>query len=182
MTLLNPDQAKQILQLRFLIARAAQKDSLRWWDDDSLTPAGGFLFKRLFMNAPEAAGRKLAIAAAKARYHAAFNGEDHMLHLFRLDLAGEVENVLNTIPLTTLSIPDRPITILDGLRQDMDRITGDPTPFQVIAERANSRLEIQVADKEIHSNPLKLAQIFAWASLRGEPGAPIFPYIVIHHD
>ncbi len=183
MSTLNADQIKQIVQLRLLIARAAQKDSLHWWDDDSLTAAGGFLLGRLFMNAPEAASRRLAITAAESRYQAAFSGEDHLLHLFRLDLAGNIEKIFGTVPLVTLSIPDLPIAGLDDLRQNITSITGgDPPAFQVIAERANHRLEIQITDNENLSNPLILTQIFAWASLHGKPGAPIFPYITIHHD
>jgi len=41
-----------ILRLRLLIVRAANRDSLAWWDDEALTAPAGFLLERLFPVAP----------------------------------------------------------------------------------------------------------------------------------
>ena len=89
--MLDASESKLILSLQLLIARAAQKDSLMWWEDDALTPSGKYLLDRLFFFDADEAGRKLAMEAAKVRYRAAFGAENNVLHLFHLDQTGDVE-------------------------------------------------------------------------------------------
>jgi len=79
-----------MLKPRLYIARAAQKDSRRWWEDESLTPSGAFALELRLPAAPIEAGRKLALAAARARHQNAFADDPDAIHLFRLDRTGPV--------------------------------------------------------------------------------------------
>ena len=60
-------EAETIFRLRLLVARAAQSDSLRWWDDRSLTTEGDFVTGRLFAGRPRVAGVKISLATARVR-------------------------------------------------------------------------------------------------------------------
>lgn len=173
-----PDKLS-LLQLCLLIARAAQKDSLGWWEDDSLTQAGGYVLNRLFPTDPIEAGRKLALEAAKTRYQAAIKGEDKLLHLFHLDETGEIEHGLHGLRLSEVDVPTEPITSLDVLRQSLIALVGEPPQFQIISERENHRLEIKPHSPVSNPVILSLAKIFCWATLEGKPGQPVFPYITM---
>ena len=176
--MLDLETKQTILCLRLLIARAAQKDSLNWWEDDSLTPAGSFLLERLFLADPGEAGRKLALEAARTRYQAAFNGDGAAaLHLFRLDKTGEVEYGLQDVLLTNIQVPSEPITTIDTLRQKLLELTGQPLKYQIVGERTNRCLEIGLKNPTEKLSILDIAKTLAWASLEGNPGQPIFPYI-----
>ena len=61
-----------ILRLRLLVCRAAQPDSLKWWDDNALTAEGAYLTERLFSRRPRAAAARIALAAARSRHWAAY--------------------------------------------------------------------------------------------------------------
>ena len=74
--------AHTILRLQLLVARAANKDSQAWWDDESLTPHAGFLLERIFPMAPTLAAKSLALKAAAARHRVACAGHENALHLY----------------------------------------------------------------------------------------------------
>jgi len=169
-----------ILSLQLLIARAAQKDSLKWWEDDSLTPSGKYLLERLFFIDPDEAGRKLALEAARTRYQAAFEGSNNILHLFHLDQTGEVELSLQGIRLSTISIPPEPIPSTDILCRMLLERAGSPLKYQVVGERSNNRREIRLINTASNLSVLAIAKTLACASLEGYPGKPIFPYIQQH--
>ena len=168
---------QQILRLRLLLARAAQRDSLKWWEDDSLTQAGAFLLERGFVFAPSEAARKVALQTAACRYQGAFEDQTRVLHLFRLDESGAVEHGLREADVMQDDLPADPITDLDTLKRFLAQACGDRSGFTVVAERAEHRLEIRLKDEKTRSNPLRLAQIFAWASLEGKLEYPLFPYL-----
>lgn len=170
-------EKQQIVQLRLLIARAAQPDSLAWWEDDSLTPSGSFLLEKAFVFAPEEAGRTLALRAAGYRFQAAFAGEPDALHLFRLEPTGEVEYGLREVDVMKLKLPAQPIVSIEDLKQQLTGLAGSAPGYKVVSERAEHRIEIRLSDEADRSNPLRLAQIFARAMLEGQPGAPLFPYL-----
>ena len=97
---ISREDAQSILSLRLLVARAANKDSLSWWDDESLTSYGGFLLERIFPFAPELAARSLALRAATARHRAVGSSQEAALHLYRLDLDGQDTLTLQSVPLS----------------------------------------------------------------------------------
>lgn len=168
---------KDLLALRLLIARAAQKDSLNWWEDDSLSPAGSYLLERLFPADPVEAGRKLALEAAKNRYEAAFSSDNAVLHLFCLDNSGDVEYGLQGIRLADIPAPNEPISTTDALQERLIALSGSKPAFQIVGERANRCLEISIKNSTNRHSVLDLAHILAWASLEGQPGHPIFPFL-----
>lgn len=176
--MLEPAEGKIILTLRLLIARAAQKDSLNWWEDDSLTPTGAYLLDKLILINVDEASRKLALEAAKVRYRGAF-GENNpaALHLFHLDQTGEVEYSLQDIKLTELPLPAHPIKTMDEFRQLLLEHVGAPLKYQVIGERRNNSLEINLKEASLKPDLILIAKTLAWATLASEPGKPIFPYI-----
>jgi hypothetical protein len=173
---------KLILSLQLLIARAAQKDSLRWWEDDSLTPSGKYLLERLFPVNPEEAGYKLALEAAKVRYQAAFSDTAQVLHLFHLDQTGDVEHSMQGIRLSNLPILSEPIQTIDALRHHLLELVGSQMKYQVVSKRPNNCLEIKMGDKSPNPDVIQIVKTLAWATLEGEPGKPIFPYIINHYD
>ena len=170
-------EKQKIIRIRLLIARAAQNDSLRWWEDDSLTPSGAFLLDKAFVFAPEAAGRTLALQTARSRYRAAFETQPAALHLFRLEPSGAVEHGLQGVNPAAVEIPAGPIASVDELRQQLLHLIQTPPGYQIVGERADHRLEIRLRDDRIRTDPLRLTQGFAWASLEGKPGSPLFPYL-----
>jgi predicted nucleic acid-binding protein len=56
-----------IAVIALLVARAGQKDSLSWWDDESLTDAGRFALSKIFPRNPGRAALRLAFESAKGR-------------------------------------------------------------------------------------------------------------------
>jgi hypothetical protein len=175
--MLDTKDGELILGLQLLIARAAQKDSLSWWEDDSLTPSGLYLLERLFFVDPNEAGRKLALEAARVRHQAAFGAEKNVLHLFHLDQTGEIELYLQGISLSPLSIPLEPVKTTENLRQLLLEKNGSHMDYQVIGERPNNRLEIKIGGAHSRPDVIHFAKTLAWATLEGSSGKPVFPYI-----
>ena len=101
--ILSLAEAETILRLRVIVARAAQIDSLRWWDDRSLTPEGDFVTARLFPFRPRLAGAKIAVATARARHWEVVPRLPGVVHLF--DLGDEIEYELAAVPLDESWIP-----------------------------------------------------------------------------
>jgi hypothetical protein len=175
--MLAHSEVNTILGLQLLIARAAQKDSLIWWEDDSLTASGRYLLDRLFIINPEEAGRKLAVEAARVRYLAAFGGENNALHLFHLDQTGEIELSLQGIDLSSIPVPADAIKSVEDLRRLLLELVGSPIKYQIVEERSNHRLEIKLGEKSPGPGVLQIVKTLAWAILESKPGKPIFPYI-----
>ena len=172
---LTPEETGAILGLRLLIARAANRDSLAWWDDDSLTPPGGFLLERVFPTAPALAARSLALAAAVARHQAACTGE--VLHLYHLDADNQDGLALRFAPLLPIPVPREPIVTMDALRRHLLDLTGERVSYTVVRRMDGHRLQIEVRQRPAGASPLAhRARTLAWAYLEGAPGEPVFPF------
>jgi hypothetical protein len=174
--MLDAHERNLILTFQLLIARAAQKDSLKWWEDDALTPSGKYLLERLFLVDADEASRKLAIEAAKVRFQAAFGNENNVLHLFHLDQTGDVEHSLQGINLSSIPVPSESIQSIDDLRQMLLEHVGSPMKYQVVGERSSNRLEIKRGEAHSKSDLIHIVKTLAWATLESEPGKPVFPY------
>ena len=174
---LTSDEIHTLLGLRLLIARAANNDSLAWWDDESLTPHAGFLLERIFPMAPPLAARNLALAAALARHQAACPANGGALHLYRLDPDGRDKLALRFVSLLSIPIPQEPITTLETLRQHLLDLTGEPASYTVARETDAHALQIEIPPGPGGGSPLvHRARALAWAYLQGAPGAPVFPF------
>ena len=124
-----------ILRLRLLIARAANRDSLAWWDDEALTAPAGFLLERLFPVAPPLAARSLALRAAFARHEGACTDIGGVLHLYRLDADNADGLALRTVPLLPVPYPEAPITTTDALREHLIALLGQPAQVKIVQRR-----------------------------------------------
>ena len=80
------ETAQVIFRLRLLIARAANRDSLAWWDDDALTAPAGFVFDRLF---PARRPARRARWRCMRRRAAIRSRARRRRHLYRLDADNE---------------------------------------------------------------------------------------------
>lgn len=172
----TPEDAQLILRLRLLIARAANSDSLAWWDDDTLTLHAEFLLERIFPMAPALAARSLALAAAAARHQAACP-DDSALHLYRLDADKQDELAVRSVPLLPIPLPADPITTMDALRQHLLDLVGEPAPYTVVRETSTHGLQVKAPSSPPYASPMvHRARTLAWAYLEGAPGEPVFPF------
>lgn len=172
---LTPEGIRTILGLRLLIARAANKDSLAWWDDESLARHAGFLLERIFPMAPPLAARSLALAAASARHQAACT--EGALHLYRLDPDNQDKLALRFVPLLPIPVPEEPITTLETLRQHLLDLTGAPASYAIVRQTNAHGLQIKGPPCPAGVSPLAhRARTLAWAYLEGGPGEPVFPF------
>lgn len=176
---LSDQEARQVLALRLLIARSANKDSLVWWDDESLTPPAVYVLERLFPIAPPLAARSLALAAAEARHKDAFRDNSGCLHLFRLDSDNQDRFDLRLIPRLEIPVAPEPITTVEILREKLLTITGEPKPYTVIGRTVAPGLQIATPASPAGISPLlHRAQTLAWAYLESSPGKPLLPFIL----
>ena len=166
-----------ILSLRLLIARAANADSLAWWDDESLTPHAGFLLERVFPRSPSLAARSLALSAALARHQAACATREGALHLYRLDADNKDKLALRLESLLAISVPDQPITTIRALRQHLLNLIGEPMPYTILRRTDARGLQIEIPPPPSSVSPfLHRAATLAWAYLEGNHGEPVFPF------
>ena len=171
------DSIRIILQLRLLVARAANKDSLAWWDDESLTSHAGFLLERLFPTAPTLAARSLALSAATLRHQAACANHDDTLHLYRLDLDGQDALAARSIHLLTIPLRREPIRSIEALREALSSLLGKPAPYHVLHRASDGRLQIEIPPAPAGTSALlHRARTLAWAYLEGAPHEPVFPF------
>lgn len=175
----KPDDAASILALRLLVARAANKDSLAWWDDDSLTPHASFLLERLFPMAPALAARNLALEAALARHQAACPVGDGAVHLYRLEADNSDQLAVRGIPLLTVPVPADPISSIDALRLNLLAMLGKPVAYRVVRRTETHGLQIEIPPLPAGGPPLlHRARALAWAYVEGKPNQPVFPFVV----
>ncbi len=165
-----------MLGLRLLIARAANVDSLAWWDDDALTDPARYVLQRLFPTAPPLAARSLALRAALSRHEAVAPSTG--LHLYRLDPDNRDELALRFEPRLSIPVPEDPIETIAALRDHMRELTGrDGMPYEVVGDRLGGVIQIEVPPAPPGVEPLvNRAQTLAWAYLEGKPEQPVFPF------
>jgi hypothetical protein len=164
-----------IFTLRLLIARAANTDSLAWWDDDSLTPAADYVLDRLFPMAPPLAGKSLALRAALTRHRAAC--PESALHLYRLDADSRDELALRFAPLLPIPVPDAPIATMEGFHEHLLELVKEPQPYTVVRPTISDGLLIEIPPVPTGTSPmLHRAKTLAWAYLEGTRDTPVFPF------
>lgn len=168
-----------VQRLRLLVARAANRDSLAWWDDDSLTAPAGFLLERLFPVAPPLAARSLALAAARSRHRGALGDVGPALHLYRLDADNADALAARDIRLLEVDCPGAPITTLDALRERVVALIGQPEQVKVVDRLLGGGLHIAIPPCPLGVwPPLHRVRFLAWAYLEGGASQPVFPFIV----
>jgi len=177
--IITPADAHTILSLRLLLARAANNDSLAWWDDESLTPHAGFLLERIFPTAPTLAARNLALHAALARHQAACPANSRALHLYRLDPDNRDKLALRFASLHPIPVPAQPITTMGELSQHLHDLTDARLTYTVVRRTDAGGLQIEIPPGPAGlSRMVHRATTLAWAYLEGAPGHPVFPFCV----
>lgn len=172
---LTEAETRQILALRLLIARAANQDSLGWWDDESLTPAAAYLLSRLFPMSPGVAGKSLALRAALARHGVACPRDG--LHLYRLDADNRDKLALRFAPLNRVPVPEVPIATRTALRDRLLELMEGPQVYTVLRRTASGGLLIEVPPAPVDVPPMiHRAKTLAWAYLEEAQAAPLFPF------
>lgn len=173
-----PEGATAIVALRLLIARAANKDSLSWWDDESLTPHATFVLQRVFPVSPNLAARSLALTAAAARHTAACPTNHDAVHLYQLDPDGQDQLASRSVSLLDVAVPEGAIATMDALRTHLLSLTGRQISYRVVRQTDSHGLQIEIppAPSEVQLL-LHRAQTLAWAYLEGSPGQPVFPFL-----
>lgn len=176
---LTAEDTQFILTLRLLIARVANKDSLAWWDDESLAGHSAFLLNRIFPVAPQTAARSLALRAALSRHKAACASEPNALHLFRLDADNQDKLATRQVELSAIPVPEEPIDSVGALQAKLTELIGEPIPYQRVRDTMNRGLLIESPPIPPGVSPWRhRAQTLAWAYLEGEPRQPVFPFIL----
>jgi hypothetical protein len=177
--IISPEEARVILSLQLLLARAANKDGLAWWDDESLTPHAGFLLGRIFPLAPALAARSLALSAARARHQAALDSYARATCLYRLDSDNRDQVALRSTPLLPISVPDEPIRSMDVLERHLRDVLGEPATYVVERSTEAHGLQIEIPPAPAGVSPmLHQAQTLAWAYLEGAPEQSVFPFVL----
>ncbi len=178
-TLLGPKEAEAILRLRLIVARAAQIDSLRWWDDRSLTLEGDFMTARLFPEHPRVAGAKIAMATARARHWAAIPRPPGVVHLF--DLGDELERELAAAPLNEAWIPGDSFAAMDAFVFALGNIAPDGAGCrysgQADTQTGALRIELSLDTSSELKSALAEAGALALAYNSAGMARPVFPYL-----
>lgn len=178
-TTITRDDALLIVALRLLVARAAAPDSLRWWDDHSLTEPAAFVLERVFPHSPPLAARRLALLAAEARHADATATFPDALHLFRLDWRGADRLALRGLSPLAAPLDLRPVPTLDEFRRRLGELAGPPPPTTPGRDGLNGGLAITIPPAPPHVNDWRhRAVALAWAYTLGEPGQPVIPLII----
>jgi hypothetical protein len=173
------EDAALVLALRLLIARAANKDSLDWWDDESLTSQGAFLLERIFPVAPSTAARSLALRATLLRHQAALAPEPQALHLFRLDADNQDGLALRWASPAPLPVPEEPIGAMEALQSRLVELMGEPKPYKRLRQGRNQGLLIEIPALPPGISAIRhRAETLAWAYLEGAHGQPVFPFLL----
>jgi len=161
-----------ILRLRAAVCRAAQGDSLRWWDDESLTPYARVILDPLFPRTAPSAAIKIAFEAARLRYRAAFAAANaRVRHLFSLD--DETEMSLVDAEPAGVAPSEGPIADAEAFRLVLG---ADWRDYDVMDRGAAGLLEIRPRDGSL-TDSVEMARALASAHAEGGSGAPVFPFI-----
>lgn len=170
------DHLTTILRLRLLIARAAQRDSLAWWEDESLVPEADLLLARLFPRTPRRAAHRLALQAARARHTAVLRDHPMACHLFAL--GDEEEFRLDDVLAdgADLGVAATPIRTRSQLADELRALGPEPPPSLGPAVGRGGQLDLggEVAELPLVDRALALA----WAYTRAEAPGAAYPFYV----
>jgi hypothetical protein len=162
-----------ILRLRLAVARAGQRDSLAWWQDETLTPGADLLLGRLFPRSAARAALKLGLLAARARHDLVLGEQPGVRHLF--DLGDEVEQELEMTLRNRPPVEVRrdPIRSREDVAAVLRAIVADPT---VSASPTRVGQALRLGD-DVQDLPLaQRASALAWAYTVSDAGSLVVPF------
>ncbi len=113
---IHPDLLGRILDLRILLARAGEQDSLKWWNSYALTAEGQWALKRLYPRHANYAGARLSIEAA-ALVHAQKIAQRPAVTLFGLGVDLDAQVMMQ---LDLRRLDDAPLEIPQAIRSTQE--------------------------------------------------------------
>jgi hypothetical protein len=174
---LNPSFAKDGVSLALLIIRAGENDSLRWWDDESLSEAGLFALSKILPRNPRAAAVRLAYLAARERHRgilaaAGVRGATTLLDFAEPALATPQESAF----LVT-AVRDEPVTSMDQLRTRLHELASEVTTIEMPAPSGEGLLDLSDFVGRASPGPQGRPALLAAGYLQGQVGKPVIPYL-----
>ncbi len=165
-------EAGPIAALTLLVVRAGARDSLAWWDDDALTPAGAFVLARLFPRNPGGAALRLALRAARERHAGvmAASGVDHGVTL--LDLPSSADSFA-AIPPTLHG----PITSPDDFRRRLLALAPEAEGLDLPQAGGSGLLDLTALGGQPEQSAVERAVVLAVGYLQAGKGEPVFPFL-----
>lgn len=178
-TMMTVSEVKSILRLRLIVCRAAQADSLQWWDDRSLTIEGAFVVERLFGKRPRVIAAKIALAAARTRHWAAMPKSTNVAHLF--DLGDEIEEEIGAVPLEEHWIPTQPFASVNDFALAIKRIVADDITWKQDQPNQDGAFEVRLSARSTKGvdSTLALARVLALAYAGARQRQPVFPFLKV---
>ncbi len=171
----------RLLHLQLLIARAGQRDSLQWWDDESLTSSGAYVVERVFVGAPQLTAQRLALRAAVSRHTDALADFYTATHLFHLDEQRQTELALRGVPLPSDIDLQTPISDMTAFRDRLLSIVGTAPNYEPVGKVGlNNTQRIRLSTNA--SPILEKAAALAWTYAASKVGKPVFPYLLVERD
>lgn len=161
-----------VLPLAISIARAACKDSLRWWEDEALTEAGSSALGRLFARHARAAAMRLALLSARERHQGELQRKGTSgRSLFDLAITELDEG--NRLPST---VGLAAITSVDDFRARLTAIVPDLSPLHLPRPNVPGLFDITSVLSLGSLDRATAAVALAAAYLHGLPESPVFPF------
>jgi hypothetical protein len=176
-SMMTVSDVETILRLRLIVCRAAQLDSLQWWDDQSLTTEGAFVVERLFGGRPRVAAAKIALAAARVRHWAAMPKSKNVVHLF--DFGDDIEEQINSVSLEEGWISSSAFTSTDDFGSAIRGIAADEIDYKRSDPDQNGALELHLSARlgKGMNVILARARVLALTYAVARPRQPVFPFL-----
>jgi len=162
--------SERVARIALLVARAGQKDSLAWWDDESLTEAGRFALTKIFPRNPARAALRLAFESAKGRHAGVLAAARVTQVTTLLDLAEPFVEELSSD-----SNPwSAPIVSAEDLRRQLLLLAPDAGTLTLPTPDLAGLLDLTSCDAQTE---LHKATTLAAGYLLGQKGKPVFPFM-----
>jgi hypothetical protein len=172
------DPLDRLVTARMLVARAGERDAMRWWDSEALSQGGDFVLRRLFPRSHRKAAWRLAIEAARIRHATAC--PIGSIHLF--DLGASLERRLGgSIRHDLWAVPPPPHDSDEFEAQIVGLGMSAKVSAQLTLPMDGGLLQLGTCSKEEAASPeflLGLIPRLVRAYTLGTVGKPVLPHLV----
>jgi hypothetical protein len=164
------DDSKKMSVLALIILRAGEGDSLKWWDDESLTDAGRLALSRLFPRNAERIAVRLALAGALARQRRVLENAGAAGAITLMDLAADTLRD----QIVDLQLFTKRIESMDELRSMLQRTI--PGSEFTIPRQGSTGTTLDVSEMANQTKGrLPLALVSGY--LMGKVGSLVVPFV-----
>lgn len=174
---MSPSSIERTVRLALLIIRAGERDSLKWWDDESLSEAGLFALSRILPRNPNAAAVRLAYLAARERHRgmlasAGIPGATTLLDFVEVALSEPQER-----SSAVAAVREEPITSVGQLRTLLQEVAPEVRTIELPAPSGNGLLDLSDLVGRATPGPQVRAALLAAGYLQGQVGKLVVPYL-----